>query len=200
MNKLMILLLVLLFLPLVTALDNSYVVGNISLKVPCVDEFDNYCDSSTECFLTVLDKDKNVILDSVNMTYNNSFFTYLINSSLTVGEYVEQVLCTDGVSSGYVNSEFQVKADGDSVLSFGYCPSDSRGIIMFVVVGVLLMFFTLLAYSLIKVAIIEVFIGIMWVVFGLFMLPCMWIMGGLITMIGVAIMLFSVLGGLDGGR
>lgn len=185
-------LIVLMILPMVLSIDNSYLQDNITLKVPCVDEHDSYCDNDTVCTLTVLDKDKNIVLDAVNMTFNNSFFSYVVNTTLEVGEYIEQVLCRDGSSSGYVNSQFQVRTDNDGVLAFGYCPTSSRELVLYAFFGIMLIFVTMFSLLVMKIPIFDVLTGIGWIVYSIFTIPCNWILSMLFIIVGLGMMFLNL--------
>jgi len=197
LNKLLLFLVVLLFLPVVLG-SNSYEVGNFSLIVPCIDEFDDYCSNSTVCTLTVLDANKQVIVDNENMTWNVQHFTFDFNDSMVVGEYESQVLCVgvDG-GAGFSNDVFEVRSTNKGVIGFGFCPNDSRGYFLLSLFGVLLVFMTVVGVGIIKVGLFDLMVAFGWIIYGLFLLPCNWLLCGLSVMFAVGIVINVIVGSVN---
>ncbi len=85
------------------------------IKVPCVNS-NEYCGVSTACNVTVRRPDTSVWIDNEVMTRNAAFYNYTLQSAnvSVIGTYQLQVVCSDGVNSGYDFSDFQITSSGMS--------------------------------------------------------------------------------------
>ena len=175
---------------------NSYEQGNFSLKVPCVDENDNYCGGETVCLLTVLDESKEVVVDNENMSFHDQYFSYDLDESIVVGEYYYNVLCySDEGGAGFISDEFSVRSGNEGVLAFGYCANDNREFFLIGLFTVILIFLTVIGLSLVKIGIFDVFVSFGWIVLGVFLSPCNWIFSSVVFMFAVGLVVFAVLEG-----
>ena len=203
MKKLIVLmfLMFLIGLPFVLG-DNSnvYTLGNFSLIVPCIDEFDDFCSNTTQCTITILNRNKDVVVSNQNMTRNESFFSYDLNESFFVGDYEMQTFCRDDVgSSGQSFSYFSIEADADwGVINFGVCPSDSRGMFFSALFGLFLIFVTALSFASWKVPIFNWLVAFGWVAYGLLNFPCNAFFGMLMGCVGLGIIGFEIVNAFKG--
>ncbi len=116
-NKLFIYLLIILIIPLVSAL--IYEEGSvIDLKIPC---FNNgtFCSGSAICNLTVLYPDYTILIDKVAMENKGTYHNYTLNTthSSTVGEHSIITSCTDGAYSGQSTFTYEITPTGQEITS-----------------------------------------------------------------------------------
>ena len=119
----MFIMMALLVLPLVaaqtveTVSDETELVFRQSetfdLKIACFDENNTPCVPSTICRLTVNDPDMINLIDGQNMTHNNNFYNYTVDSTLVTnpGRYSAVVRCS-GLTNGFSTFSFLITHDG----------------------------------------------------------------------------------------
>lgn len=123
MNKsriLLILLVISLVLPLVSATQTAEIVSVekimikqneiFDLKVNCFAEDNARCANTTACYLTLFDPDGGAVVDGSEMTYNNYYYNYTLNQSqtATLGNHGATVNCYDSVVSDGSYSKFSI--------------------------------------------------------------------------------------------
>ncbi len=102
----------------VVAQDLDYVYptnSTITINRPCFNSESptGWCSASTQCKLSVLDTNNNLIILSQNMTNNQSIQTYTINSSITSNSiYQANIACVDGNTTGSDSFYFGVNNAG----------------------------------------------------------------------------------------
>ncbi len=116
-NKIIIGLLILLIIPIATALMYEK-ESVIDLKLPC---FNNgtFCSGTATCNLTVLYPNYSIVVDKIAMENQGTYHNYTLNSSqtLTVGEHSVIASCTDGAYSGSSTFNYDITPTGQEISS-----------------------------------------------------------------------------------
>lgn len=126
-------------LPCIVA-ESSYTFKQgeaVNLKIPVFDENNNPVNSSTSCFLTVVDKNQNYLANNSAMSYEGSgIYSYSILSS-TLGTSYVTMSCSDGVTSGFSTFTIDVTPSGQQG-SLGFFV-----VIMLVLAGLIVLGFSI---------------------------------------------------------
>jgi len=98
------------------ALDESYIFeqnSNSSLIISCIGDDDLPCGTGTDCYITVLNPDSNIILTNGSMTNNLNYYNYTLNSTQTEeqGIYSSFVTC-NGSTSASTSFTFLITRSG----------------------------------------------------------------------------------------
>lgn len=144
MNKKILIVIILLIIPLVSAIDPSYYYKKgdlINLKVPCFYQ-NTYCTNSTGCQITIILPNSSILINNQLMTYNPNYFSYQLTSDQTqiVGNYQTVVNC-EGEENGHTLFSFFI---ADENLNFG-----SKNIIdykVFIMFGMIAMILFIVYY------------------------------------------------------
>jgi hypothetical protein len=111
----MIMLLSLIIIPCITATDSSYTFKQnqvFNLQVPITDEYNNPVNDSTTCFLNIVDKDQNVIVNYSQMSYGfGGIYSYAVQIT-TLGTAYGYINCADGTTSGFNTFTIDVTPSG----------------------------------------------------------------------------------------
>ena len=113
--------------------EKSYVYSKnteISIKHPCFYS-GTYCNSSTECNISIYDPKSNLIVDNKEMTFNNAYYNYTLPGNQSIGSYRCDMTCSDAtVTSGAQTFYIEVETGGSlslflilafsSVIIFGF--------------------------------------------------------------------------------
>jgi len=108
----------------------------IDLIIPCISDDYSFCDSATNCTITVVSPDSTLVIDGQNMTYSVNYFNYTLerNETVWVGEYATSVSCCGTAGNGFTSFNFKVTPSGTD-LSTG----QSFIYIFFLMVSIILM-------------------------------------------------------------
>jgi len=140
MKKILLILLLLVVLISSVSAQNTYKQTQpLDIKVPCFDSDKNFCDSSTNCTLTVDRPDGMNIVDGQRMTHNPSFFNYTINRNLLnqTGIYPSTVHCNISGEFDYDRFTFEITASGKNADSTGTAGIAIVIFILFIVIFLL---------------------------------------------------------------
>ena len=107
-KELLILMMVLLVLPFVSA-DLTYKPEETAdLTVSCFDSENVICSVGSECNITTFLPNMTILLDNVPMTQQIAYFNYTTPSLTSRGQYYNIVNCYDATTSGYTSFTFIV--------------------------------------------------------------------------------------------
>ena len=161
-NKIILLvMLLLLILPLISAVDYSYIFQQnkeTNLKIVCVDDNNVRCDSTVKCNLTIFYPNNSVLVDGGVMTYNPNYFNYTLTSAQmkVMGEYSVSVACANSYA-GFSTFNYLVNPTGMAKINEGEGLSLSTSSIVIIVVGI---FFFLISLTFQNPALKIVFVGL----------------------------------------
>ena len=114
MRVIWILALMLMVLPLVSA-DVYEAETNVSLSQSCYNN-GTYCSGSAVCNITIFSPTGEVLTNNFEMTNQNAFFNYTLDSSNTteLGDYEYRIMCDDSGLSNFGVFAFEVTPSGTS--------------------------------------------------------------------------------------
>ena len=111
MRYLLLLIIVGLMIPVVSAADPSYykIDEVVEVKVPCINN-GTYCSGGAYCNLTVIDPLTTTIVQNQPMTGSSGLYNYTLSTddTNTVGEYQATVVCQDDKVKGVSTYSFFV--------------------------------------------------------------------------------------------
>jgi hypothetical protein len=116
MKKLILIPVVFLFLiTLVSA--SSYVFEKdkgVNLKIPCVDEVEQPCNSSVHCNITILKPDGTILVENGVMTHHEVYYNYNLKPSQTniIGEHSVSIFCS-GIGNGFSTFTYEISETGE---------------------------------------------------------------------------------------
>jgi hypothetical protein len=114
-NKLLLILLVLLLVPIVSATDayNFKQGTEANLKVSCFDDNNILCTVATSCFITVIQPDSTTLVSNGTMTRSTTFYNYSLTTTQTqnIGQYAAMVYCS-GTTNAYTQFNFLITESG----------------------------------------------------------------------------------------
>lgn len=162
MKKINLIWILLLMVPLVSAVDSTLFFRNseeVELRRECFNDGD-VCDATFGCSLTVYNPNSSVLVDNVSMVRGMEYYNYNVSAITENGQYRSRMTCTDGTDSGSEIFYFSVTPTGDDgdynlflimglgalvLLSFAYVFKDNivgfvAGV-MFIVLGVYVMIY-----------------------------------------------------------
>lgn len=133
--------LILLFLGMIQIISSQQIYQtetNVDLKVPCLNN-NSYCSSSSECNLTMIKFDGEVIVNNNLMSYNSAYHNYTLNTSDTKypGEYRINIVCSDTGIKGSSTFEIILTPTGKSITTSS---AITQGIILLLMFGVVIFF------------------------------------------------------------
>lgn len=80
----------------------------MDLKVYCFDVNNSFCNSTTNCQITIFYPNSTRYAYNQSMDYSNNYFNYTANASETLGAYSTIAYCQSGGSEGYLSFDFYV--------------------------------------------------------------------------------------------
>lgn len=161
MNKLILSIFFILTLTALSYAEPSYIFQrstNVDIKINCIDTNNSYCTSGTKCNITIFyPKDLGVLVDNLEMSFNNAYFNYSLNESQTnvLGEYSAAVSC-QGTDNGFSTFNYLVSQSGREALTSG---EGTSLLISFIVMLTISAFFFILSYQFQNNVVRMVFIG-----------------------------------------
>lgn len=125
MKKIILLLIfmTLLIAPLIFATEPAFTFEQdrfVDIKIPCEQSDGTFCESDTNCTITIYDKQNLIVVNNKNMTFNPSFYNYTLkrNQVIPTGKYTFTVACVSP-SEAKVNSfVFEITSSGEEVQIF----------------------------------------------------------------------------------
>jgi hypothetical protein len=114
MDKLLVSLIIMLcIIPLVSGLTYQQHT-NVDIKIPCFDQTGRFCSIYTNCSLTINRPNGVNIVNNQNMSRNELYYNYTINTSQTedIGVYDATMYCVSPSDSGFDRFEFEITASG----------------------------------------------------------------------------------------
>lgn len=112
MKKLLLILVMMMVLPMVSALVYQQ-NAEIDIKTNC---FNNgtYCTASAQCNISIYYPNETIIVNNQPMTNQESFYNYTLSSAYTgtLGEYHATLVCIDGVEAGNDEFTFDITYNG----------------------------------------------------------------------------------------
>lgn len=111
MKKIFLIFLIFLLIPVVSAATKDIFLKNenIDLIVPCINN-GTACSSAANCTITIEYPNSTILVQDYNMTNNNQFFNYTINSTASskTGQYTAIMYCNDLGFTGYSLFNFDI--------------------------------------------------------------------------------------------
>lgn len=85
----------------------------VDLRVACVDEVEQPCNSTIDCNITILRPDSTILVNNQPMTYGEVYYTYSIPQGLNtnIGIYSASIFCL-GTGNGYSTFTYEVTESG----------------------------------------------------------------------------------------
>jgi len=144
MKKLILILLVLM-IPLVSAIPVYQSGSTIDLKIPCTNN-GTYCSASAVCNATVINPKGDLIRNGEGMTQNISIFNVSLISEDTeiLGTYEFTVCCVDGGDTSCKTLTFKITPNGNDL-------GIAEGIVYIIFIVALVFIFLLFLYGSIKI-------------------------------------------------
>jgi len=145
LNKTIILIILILILPIALAEDFFIKQGaTTDIKMACFDNNNDFCDSNTNCSLTINNPNMISIINNQNMTYNPNYYNYTIHgSNLTLlGAYYGTMQCQGADYSGKTPFTFKSTISGIEITEAE--TTNNLPIIISMIVGIL--FFGMLGF------------------------------------------------------
>ena len=110
---------ILVLIPLVSG-QTSYLFqknSEANLIISCIDINNSVCGAGTECNLTVIKPNSDILVDNALMTNNLQTYNYSLNSTQTedLGIYSVFVPCTDGTNSMFTSFTYEITRSGKTL-------------------------------------------------------------------------------------
>jgi len=115
MKKIIILIMLFVIIPLVSATDFTFQKSEgVDLKIPCFDTNNDFCDTDTNCTLTINNPEGVNVINNQDMTRNDAFYNYTLNTSETDKTGIHDVTmhCTSPQNSGFDKFSLEITASG----------------------------------------------------------------------------------------
>ncbi len=118
MKKILIILtLLIMFLPIVIAQPAFVFQQNqaIDIKISCFDNDKAFCDSVTNCTMTITKPDSSLLINNSPMTRNPSYYNLSIGANVldSLGEYDTIMQCIGSSDNGFERFTFDVTSSGE---------------------------------------------------------------------------------------
>ena len=102
----------------IASATSSYVFEQdeaVDLKVACVDEIEQPCNSTIHCNITILKPDSSTLVDNQPMTHGAVYYTYSLasNKNSELGEYTCNIFCL-GVGNGFATFTYEITETGEA--------------------------------------------------------------------------------------
>ena len=125
-------------LPVISSQQIYSEATEINLKVPCFNN-NTYCSSSTECNITIIKYDGDILVDNLLMTNNTAYHNYTLNKTQTEdsGEYRASVICNDAGDLGKSTFDYIITPTGKATT---ISSAIVQGLILFLMFGVTVFF------------------------------------------------------------
>ena len=177
--------------------DATYKQGLFNISIPCYFSTDTPCTENTTCVISLTDQLNMEMVKNAAMVYDEGSFKYEFNNS-GQGLFTQEVKCHDdsqpaGLQDGFSLSTFTVTGNGFNSLNLGRCPSDSDGLTLFGMLGLIVLAVTVLSFTIIKVPFISIVCGLGWLFYGAIVLSCNEMIGALVIFFGFGLMVVSFL-------
>ncbi len=87
----------------------------VNLKVACVDEIEQPCNSTIHCNITILKPDHSILIDNQPMTYGAVYYTYnlALGQNSDLGEYPVDIFCL-GIGNGFSTFTYEITETGEA--------------------------------------------------------------------------------------
>jgi len=134
-----ILALLMLIIPLTTAVEVDYIYKineDAEIKVTCFDTDSTLCTNTTDCYITVHDPEGENIVNKQAMTFGEAYYSYNISGTLLSkkGEYPTTVNC-EGTYNGYTSFLFGITSNGERTGGSGVAGIGVLLLIILITVG-----------------------------------------------------------------
>jgi len=119
MKKLILLIFSMFLLVSIVSATSSFVFEQdeaVDLKIACVDEIEQPCNSTIHCNITILYPNSTALVDNQVMTYGAVYYNYALNENqtATLGEYSTNIFCS-GVGNGFSTFTFEINPTGHEI-------------------------------------------------------------------------------------
>jgi hypothetical protein len=106
---------ILLFLSSFVIASDFYFKKNtfINIKINCFKDGAN-CNSSVNCNLTSIYPNNSIFINNQHMSYNVAYYSYDIPSTNVTGEYLNSMVCSNGLKSTYTLFSFDINNKGNN--------------------------------------------------------------------------------------
>ena len=196
MVKKSLILLIMILMTTVVFAETNYKYGEATIKIPCTQDGSN-CDANTLCLIDVFNEKQSNIVESQVMDSQDGYFSYELPSNTTVGRYSMFVKCSNAQKSGSLETDFSITSKGtagSNGLDFGVCAS-GESLTYFIIFGIVLLVLTILGMTMIRIPAFNYVMGLGWLGFSLFALPCSWFFAGIFIAFGVGVIALEMTGG-----